>query len=173
MSINWLEVADKIASILSSITLIIGSISLAISFKYKHDAETRNLYINNYKKVETVLKQIVGDGNCKNDELILLREAKNEAALYLPNQIFEYIDDLYIKTVDLIECDVRLRALQEGQERDRIYEKESELLRYFGEKIKDCHNVYRTQIVSEINFWEKYFPTFTRLFKFLKNNLCK
>ncbi len=130
-----IEVINKVVTLITSICFLIGVILAYFSFKYKLDAETRNLYVKNSEKILNVLKQICANGKASNESLSLLRDAKREAEIYLHKEVYEYIDNLSNKVHNLRLCSLKLERLPVGDKRNQVLDKEAELLSLFGEKL--------------------------------------
>ena len=87
---NW----ASIATIFASLTVIIGSLWVAFSFKYKYDADTRKLYLQNFEKVWDVTSELYRTGQYSNEMHNKITEAFIEAKVYLPSEIRDIIEDI-------------------------------------------------------------------------------
>lgn len=96
-----LDTLDKITSILSSLTLILGSIYVIFSFKYKHDAEIRKMYMESYKKINNEIKSMHVDltNNTLDSDKIInnIIEILNESELFLHYEVLNFIKNLKSK----------------------------------------------------------------------------
>lgn len=144
-----IDYIDKIASILSSLTIIIGSIILASSFRYKFDSEIRNLYIKNCETVREALSKITANGTASNDDYLKINSALLDAEIYLHKSIVVFLKELKEKIVILQMNEKLLETLPPGEERNEKTQKVTDTLIYIGEKVKILKNIYRKYIISE------------------------
>ncbi len=149
---NW-ETAKDIMSCLTSLFFLIGVIWAASSFKHKLEPDIRDLYIENCGKISDFLSQIRTNTSlsCKTLDLLLckLNEARFEAEICLPMEIFYLIDELYDKTLELHNINRRLEGLPKGESREKLTEEERQLKICLYEKLINLRNLYRKYIVQE------------------------
>jgi len=157
-----LDTINKIILLITSLCFLTGIIWAFFSFKYKFDTDLRNLYIKNCEKVLSGLRQIGRDAYISNETLSLFASARQEAEIYLHREIFNFVDDLYSKSIKLNYYNRKLEKLDVGEERSKICAKEAEILDYFTDKLRDIRSFYRKFLINEINFYDKYIPTFKK-----------
>lgn len=146
MDINF---ADKMASILSSLTIIIGTIAVALTFRYKFDSEIRNLYIKNCEKICDALDELTRTGNVTNEMYNQILLAFLDAQIYLHKDIVDFTDDIRKKIIDLQTKQMESENLKVGEKRSQNYKESCDIKIYLDNKRKEARKFYRKHIVSE------------------------
>ena len=144
-----IEVLDKIASILSSLTIIIGSLVVAYSFRYKFDSEVRNLYIKNCEKICEALDKVATTGEVSNEAYNQITLAFLDSQIYLHNDIIEFTEDIRKKVINLQCKQMQLENLDVGAERNQKCDEEAKLKVDLDNKRKEARKIYRKYIVNE------------------------
>lgn len=165
-----LEDAKTIIEIITGICFLLGTIFVFFSFKYKHDKETRNLYIKNCERVIKGLGLMKTSINLS-DAIGLFRESAIEAKLYFPKDLATFLDNLWNKACDLEDLySISYSNLYSLEEKIKTTPKINELKLYFYYvKFPEIINLYRRFLVKEFTFYDKYLPTFKSwLLSFLK-----
>lgn len=138
-----LENIDKIAATLASLTVIIGSIWVAFSFKYKHNADVRNLYLKNFEKVWEVAREFYGPRRTTPNILNKITSAFVEAQIYLPKNIIDFIEDIRIKLVEVMTLE------EELQEKFEYNNNANKIRDDINNKMKNVKNLYRKHIIDD------------------------
>lgn len=161
---NW-EIAKVILEFLSSLLVFLGIIiaswkGLAF-FKYKIDADTRELYINNANEVNKILGYFYANGRVKWEQIFELNNAYRNASLYLHKDVVEFIETLRKYLCELTALQDELEPLPVGEERTKHCKKILELKLKISEHSKSLYQVYRNQIlddgfkIKDLKFWDK------------------
>jgi len=96
-----LDSLDKIASILSGFGIFIGAVFVTLQFKYKHDAEVRKIYIENYKKTELIQRQVLREGTAAKVQFPVIWDILNEAELCLHKDIVKLVEKIKTNYIEL------------------------------------------------------------------------
>ena len=161
---NW-EIVKVILEFLSSLLVFIGIIIASWKgfafFKYKIDADTRELYINNANEVSKILGHFYAKGRIEWEQIFELNNAYRNASLYLHKDVVEFIETLRSYLCKLIVLESKLENLPVGDERSKICDDIYNLQITIDKFSKSFYQVYRNQIldddfkIKDLKFWDK------------------
>src|SRR5574344_1656807 len=159
------SIIDLCSSIFVSLGVIIATFKGISFFKYKNDESIRKLYIENAKKISTVLSFHISYAKLDNEREKLLFDAFEEASLYLHKEIVEYIDTIKNLIID-IEClGYEFNNLPGGKERSKLSNKQFILKKKLGELSKQRLEIYRKYIMQDGLDLKKYIDNFKDYFQ--------
>lgn len=135
------SILSSLATILASLTVIIGSIWVACSFKYKHDAEVRKMLIENYKKFEPIAKEILANAKAPFEKVKDLWEILDEAELCFHRELVNFIKNFKSKYIKLHVIQQKMDSPQSEYDRLTKIDEEFKLLIEFREDLKKLKNI--------------------------------
>ena len=96
-----------------------------------------------YEKIRAFISEIIKTGTVKQgDEIEFLRDTKDASILFVQPSIKEFVDELYLKAVDLEELDATLEGLK-GEERTTNIQKQLEIKRCYMTKLKGIDEKFK------------------------------
>ena len=161
---NW-EVVKVILDFFSSLFVLIGIIIASWKgfafFKYKIDADTRNLYINNANEVDKIMGIFYANGHVEWNHIFELNKSLRNASLYLHKDVVTFIEKLKKDLCDLTALNHQLETLDVGDVRSDICDKIYKLQLKIDKSVKNFYQIYRNQIlddgfkIKDLKFWNK------------------
>lgn len=134
--------------LLSSIFFLIAAIIGMSAFKYKYDSNTRDLYIENSKKIREVLGYIISYGKINPEMYNQARIAFQEASLYLHSDIIAFTEKVLDLIIELEKYGSQLEDLKVGEKRSKIVHLEAKVKEQLWNLNKEALNIYRKHIVQ-------------------------
>ena len=148
----WKSIIEFITSLFFLAAAIIG----AGAFKYKNDANIRDLYIENCKKIRKLIKDVCSNGNVSVDVLNQSYDACVEARLYLHPDISEFISKLrtYIVTISCNNLRLNKKDIDSEEHTNLINESVNAQIQ-LSNLYESSIEIYRKHIVQNPTEWFK------------------
>lgn len=142
-----IEFTKTIIELISSIFILIAAIIGKIAFKYKYDANVRDLYIENCKKIKEVLL-FASSGNITAEIITQIREVKNDAEIYLHKDIIDFVNQVFDSICNKKCYEDKLTGILDEEKRVKIIELSSQESLQISNLLRKTAEVYRKHIVQ-------------------------
>lgn len=141
-----------ISDIFSNLSIIIAAIIACTTFKFKLGVDERKLYLDNVNKVRDVLSFVFKEGKIDNANLIKIRNAFDDALLYLNKDVCIYVEEILnlLYTLETLQIELTDRNILEDDIRKKYIKQQYEIKLKLNEKGKEIFQVYRKHLVSEL-----------------------
>ncbi|MEM9818681.1 MAG: hypothetical protein AAF827_20040 [Cyanobacteria bacterium P01_D01_bin.6] len=145
----WLDVIVKLTP--AFITLIVGSFGSWIAFsQYQTNKDKLQLdlfekRLEAYEKVQEYFRHLVREASVTDEAFSLLAEARYKSIFLFDQDIVDHIDDILEKSKEMRIINLKLfgkSPLPVGQERSLLVERDSNLLDWNFEQMKDSPQRY-------------------------------
>lgn len=145
------EIIQLLSAALAPITAIVA-LSIAYSqyrlekAKFRRDLYERRLTI--FNSTLKLLSGVMRNANVEMNDLIQFLQETNQSYFLLGKDITDYLDEIYKKCVDLQYQNQKLHHsnLPIGEERNRLAEKNTELLKWLTEQLLVAREKFSTHL---------------------------
>lgn len=145
----WVDIVVKLTP--AFITLVVGLIASLIAYlQYKTNSDKLRLdlfskRLEAFEKLQEFFTSVLREGCVKDEALVVLAEARYKSRFLSGTEIEVFFDELWGKAVDTRGLRSRLYgpgSLPVGAERTAVCERESTLLKWHLEQMKNAHERY-------------------------------
>lgn len=149
---NWIEF---ISALLVPLLAVIGVYIAYQQYKIneqrlRHETYERRLAV--YKVVQRYLSEILRDGNTTYDRAMQFNSDASEAAFLFDKSVQDKIDEIYIKSIDMISYHKQMypsngsSGLQVGEERSRVVNENAKLLKWHLKQLKESRPFFEKKL---------------------------
>lgn len=145
---SWIEVLSAF------LTPIIAVVTAYIAYQQYHTNqqqlrhETYERRIAVYKAIQKYLSEIIRDGKTSYERIFEFTSEVSEAVFLFDNSVQEKIDEIYKKSIRMVDLKQKLypldgsSGLPKGEERNKVVNEEKELLTWHTEQFSEIRSFF-------------------------------
>lgn len=156
-----MELAKSIIDLISS-GLVLGGIiwgawKAATFFNYKYDSDIRNLYIENCKKIRSIMGKVISCREADNNDIYQIQTLLQDALIFLHKDIVNYLKNVCDAMISLNCYKIDLEAFYgTDAERKEYFSKHTDAFNRLVDLNKMSFLVYRKHIVKDGLGFDKF-----------------
>lgn len=156
-----MELAKSIIDLISS-GLVLGGImwgawKAVTFFNYKYDSDIRNLYIENCKKIRSIMGKVISTREADDNDIKLAQTLLQDALIFLHEDIVDYLKNVCNAIIDLNCYKIDLEIFYGTEmERKEYFSRNTNAFNRLVNFNKQSFLVYRKHIVKDGLRFDKF-----------------